>query len=134
MKNLIVFIFMLFFFSERLALILIIVKKYRGVISQQISLFQVDDFDKAFTFASPSIKNIFGTPNNFGKMVRRGFPMVWRTKGVDYLELSLVVDALVQRVMITDKIGEIFILNYIMVETNKGWKIRGVIIDQRPFT
>jgi hypothetical protein len=117
-----------------LALILIIVKKYRGVISQQISLFQVDDFDKAFTFASPSIKNIFGTPNNFGKMVRRGFPMVWRTKGVDYLELSLVVDALVQRVMITDKIGEIFILNYIMVETNKGWKIRGVIIDQRPFT
>ena len=133
MKNLIVFIFMLFFFGA-VGADTNNGQKIQGVISQQISSFQVDDFDKAFTFASPSIKNIFGNPNNFGKMVRRDFPMVWRTKGVDYLELSLVGDALVQRVMITDKIGEIFILNYIMVETNKGWKIRGVIIDKRPST
>ena len=71
---------------------------------------------------------------NFGKMVRRGFPMVWRTKVVDYLKLLIVDGALVQRVMITDINDEIFILNYIMVETIKGWKIRGVTIDQRPLT
>jgi len=47
----------------------------------------------------------------------------------------LMVDGvLVQRVMITDINDEIFILNYIMVETIKGWKIRGVTIDQRPLT
>ena len=94
----------------------------------------MDDFDKAFTFASPSIKKIFGNSNNFGKMVRRGFPMLWRTKVVDYLKLLIVDGALVQRVMITDINDEIFILNYIMVETIKGWKIRGVTIDQRPST
>ena len=133
MKNLIVFISILFFYSTVVAETNVD-KKIQGVISQQISSFQVDDFDKAFTFASPSIKNIFGNSNNFGKMVRQGFPMVWRTKVVDYLKLLIVDGALVQRVMITDINDEIFILNYIMVETIKGWKIRGVTIDQRPST
>ena len=103
-------------------------------ISQQISSFQVDDFEKAFTFASPSIKSMFGNSENFGKMVRRGFPMVWRTKEVTYLELSILNGDPVQRVMITDINAEIFILNYIMTKTENGWKIRGVTIDERPST
>ena len=108
--------------------------KIQETISQQISSFQVDDFEKAFTFASPSIKSMFGNSDNFGKMVRRGFPMVWRTKGVTYLELSILNGDPVQRVMITDINAEIFILNYIMTKTDKGWKIRGVTIDKRPST
>lgn len=111
MKNLIVFISILFFYSTVVAETNVD-KKIQGVISQQISSFQVDDFDKAFTFASPSIKKIFGNSNNFGKMVRQGFPMVWRTKVVDYLKLLIVDGALVQRVMITDINDEIFILNF----------------------
>ena len=108
--------------------------KIQETISQQISSFQVDDFEKAFTFASPSIKSMFGNSENFGKMVRRGFPMVWSTKGVTYLELSILNGDPVQRVMITDINAEIFILNYIMTKTDKGWKIRGVTIDKRPST
>lgn len=108
--------------------------KIQETISQQISSFQVDDFEKAFTFASPSIKSMFGNSENFGKMVRRGFPMVWRTKGVTYLKLSILNGDPVQRVMITDINAEIFILNYIMTKTDKGWKIRGVTIDKRPST
>ena len=49
--------------------------KIQETISQQIGSFQTDDFEKAFTYASPSIKNMFGTYQNFGMMVRRGFPM-----------------------------------------------------------
>ena len=49
-----------------------------SVISKQIEAFRADDFATAFTFASPNIRSMFGTPDNFGVMVRRGYPMVWR--------------------------------------------------------
>ena len=48
----------------------------RQVISDQIAAFQQDDFETAFTYASPMIKGIFGTPERFGQMVREGYPMV----------------------------------------------------------
>ena len=34
----------------------------REVISDQIAAFEADDFATAFTFASPAIREIFGTP------------------------------------------------------------------------
>ena len=46
------------------------------VISNQIDAFLADDFETAFTYASPMIKDIFGTPEKFGQMVRQGYPMV----------------------------------------------------------
>ena len=48
----------------------------RQVISDQIAAFQADDFATAFTFASPGIRAIFGTPGRFGAMVRGGYPMI----------------------------------------------------------
>ena len=59
----------------------------RDVISSQIDAFLEDDFVTAFTFAHPSIRNMFRTPDNFGRMVRNGYPMVWRPAEVDYLDL-----------------------------------------------
>ena len=109
-------------------------KEIQKVISQQISSFQADDFENAFTFASQSIKDIFGNSENFGMMVRQGFPMVWRTKNVLYLDLISVNGIPVQRVMVTDINDEIYTLNYMMLETAEGWRIRGVTIDNRPST
>ena len=34
----------------------------RATIESQIEAFQADDFARAFTFASPTIKQMFGTP------------------------------------------------------------------------
>ena len=109
-------------------------QKIQQVISQQINSFQVDDFETGFTYASPSIKDIFGNYQNFGMMVRRGFPMLWRTKNVLFLDLREANETLVQRVMVTDLKDEIHTLNYMMLETVNGWKIRGVTIDKRPST
>jgi hypothetical protein len=47
-------------------------------IQNQLNAFIADDFATAFTFASPNIKGIFGTPENFGAMVTQGYPMVHR--------------------------------------------------------
>ena len=59
----------------------------RAVISQQIEAFKADDFAKAFGFASPAIKEIFGSPERFGAMVREGYPMVWRPGDLRFREL-----------------------------------------------
>ena len=103
-----------------------------GVIQSQIEAFLADDFATAFTFASPSIQGIFGTPERFGMMVRQGYPMVWRPAEVRYLELEELGGRLWQKVMITDQAGAVHMLGYQMVETGAGWQINGVRILRAP--
>ena len=103
-----------------------------GVIQSQIEAFLADDFETAFTFASPSIQGIFGTPERFGAMVRQGYPMVWRPADVRYLELAEIGGRVWQRVMITDRAGTVHMLGYQMIETGDGWQINGVRILQAP--
>ncbi|MEP1964683.1 DUF4864 domain-containing protein [Tateyamaria sp.] len=97
-----------------------------STINSQIEAFQADNFTQAFEFASPAIQGIFGTPQNFGRMVTQGFPMVWRPAHVTYLELREINGALHQKVQITDADGRVHLLDYRMIETDTGWKINGV--------
>lgn len=103
-----------------------------GTIQRQIEAFLADDFATAFTFASPNIRTLFGTSDNFGAMVRNGYPMVWRPADVRYLDLRTVAGALWQRVMITDAQGRVHMLDYQMVETPDGWQINGVQLLRAP--
>lgn len=103
-----------------------------AVISQQIEAFKADDFDRAFTFASPTIKGLFGTPDNFGAMVRQGYPMVWRPAEVRFLGAEMRDGALWQDVMIRDAEGRVHILEYQMIEAGDGWKINAVRLRRAP--
>ena len=98
----------------------------RTVISDQIAAFQSDDFARAFSYASPTIQGIFQTSDNFGRMVREGYPMVWRPADVTFLESKLIGGLLWQGVMVRDAQGALHILEYQMVETDAGWKINAV--------
>lgn len=97
-----------------------------ATISAQIEAFRADDFDRAFTYASPGIQGIFRNPENFGLMVRRGYPMVWRPAEVRYLDLRETNGRLWQRVQITDAEGNSHLFDYEMVQMDSGWKINGV--------
>ncbi len=100
----------------------------QDVISSQMNAFKADDVVTAFTFAHSNIKTLFGTPENFGRMVRNGYPMVWRPAEVDYLELREEGGRTFQDVRVVDGNGRAFILEYTMVETGDGWRIAGVRI------
>ncbi|MEM1388626.1 MAG: DUF4864 domain-containing protein [Pseudomonadota bacterium] len=104
----------------------------RGVIDKQLQAFLADDFATAFTFASPSIKRMFGTAENFGQMVKQGYPMVWRPADVQFLGLENRNGTQVQRVLITDGSGTLYGLDYFMIETEHGWQINGVQILPAP--
>jgi hypothetical protein len=98
----------------------------QNTIQSQLDAFKAEDFARAFTYASPSIKGIFGSPENFGAMVVQGYPMVAQPSAVQMLELREVAGNLWQRVMITDMQGRTHLLDYQMVETAEGWQINGV--------
>ena len=97
-----------------------------GVIRGQIDAFIANDFVRAFTFASPMIQGIFGTPENFGAMVAQGYPMVYRPTTVRMLEQREVSGQLYQRIMVTDQAGATHMLDYQMIPAGDGWQINGV--------
>ncbi|WP_299555442.1 DUF4864 domain-containing protein [uncultured Tateyamaria sp.] len=103
-----------------------------AVITSQIEAFKTDDFAQAFTFAAPSIQGIFRTPENFGRMVTQGYPMVWRPADVTYLDLREEAGGYIQTVRIEDADGVIHFLAYSMIETGDGWKISGVQLLDAP--
>lgn len=104
----------------------------RGTITQQFEAFKADDFATAFTFASPSLQGFFQTPENFGRMVTQGYPMVWRPADVAYLELREEGGTYWQKVQITDAKGRVHYLEYRMMQTPEGWRISGVQILDAP--
>lgn len=99
-----------------------------AVIGAQIEAFEADDFVTAFGFASPAIRRLFGNPENFGAMVRGGYPMVWRPAELRFLELRRAGGTLWQKVLVTDRAGVAHVLEYQMIELESGWKINGVRI------
>lgn len=105
----------------------------RDVIQSQIDAFLADDFARAFTYASPGIQGIFRTPETFGRMVRQGYPMVWRPDEVRFLDLEEREGALHQKVLIRDGAGANHVLDYTMEPDGQGgWKIDGVRILEAP--
>ncbi|GFE63029.1 DUF4864 domain-containing protein [Litoreibacter roseus] len=103
-----------------------------ATIQSQIDAFLQDDFTTAFTYASPNIKRLFGSPERFGQMVRNGYPMVWRPSDVDFLELRRQGPLLFQKVLLRDANGAPHVLEYNMIETDAGWQIDGVILLAAP--
>lgn len=103
-----------------------------GVIQNQLDAFNDRDVETAFTFASPMIKGLFGTPQNFGMMVERGYPMVWTNSDTRFLDLTERGSEMVQRVLIRDANGVAHVLEYDMINTDQGWQINGVRIVPAP--
>jgi len=98
----------------------------RGVIQAQVDAFLRRDAATAFGYASPMIRGMFGTPDNFGLMVRQGYPMIWAPSRVEFLGLREVGGRPYQRVLFRDAAGAIHLFDYEMVEGPEGWKINGV--------
>lgn len=105
-------------------------------IQSQLDAFQEDDFAKAFTYASPAIKRLFGNPDRFGAMVRNGFPMVWRPSAVEFLDFKDEAESeggqVSQMVLFRDANGVPVVMEYFMIETENGWQIDGVQPVQAP--
>ncbi len=100
----------------------------RSIISRQIEALKADDFETAFSFASPLIKRMFGSSERFGEMVQNGYPMVWRPAQVRFSGLETREGRTVQSVLVIDQSGALYVLDYDMITGDDGWRINGVMV------
>ena len=103
----------------------------QAVIADQISAFQANDVDRAFTHAAPNIQRIFGTPERFGQMVRQGYPMVWRPARYEWLQIVETDFGPVQVVLFEDLGGRLHEAGYLMEQVDGVWRINGVKLRAR---
>lgn len=93
----------------------------------QIEALKKRDYSAAFDYASDNIQTYFGTPENFALMLNNGYQMVIDPADVEFLDNRPDGRAVWQRVMVTAKNGQSYLLDYQMVPDHEGWKINAVI-------
>lgn len=104
----------------------------RTTIESQLAAFQRDDGAAAFGFATPNIQAMFGTPENFLEMVRRGYAPVYRPRVVEFAGIVGNPASPVQLVQIVGPDGEAVIAAYEMARLPEGWRINGCVLLRPP--
>ncbi len=106
-------------------------KAVRAVVEAQLDAFAADDAKRAFSYAAPALREMFGTPDRFMAMVRGGYPVVYRPASVTFLNPEWVQGQLVQGVHFTDSSGVLWIATYRLErQSDKAWRISGCEVLQ----
>jgi hypothetical protein len=104
-------------------------RAFRDIISAQIEAFRADDGARAFSFASPSIKSIFSTPESFMSMVRNGYAPVYRPQSVKFGTVTRELGPPTQKVHLIGPSGGAWTALYAMQKLDDGsWKISAVAL------
>jgi len=107
----------------------------RQVVQAQLDAFAADDAERAFSFASPSIRAQFGDADTFMSMVRSGYPMVVRPARVAFFlpQADDTADRakayMRQAVQLRDRDGSLWMATYLLErQPGKGWRISGCVV------
>ena len=105
----------------------------REVIEAQLDAFAKDDAERAFSLATPGIRETFGSAENFIAMVRSSYAVVYRPASVAF-EAPVAIDGLVvQPVRMTDTQGRAWIALYPMQRQPDGsWRTNGCQLSRIP--
>lgn len=99
----------------------------RGIIESQLEAFQRDDGTRAFSYASPGIRQRFGSADNFMAMMRSGYAAVYRPQEFEFLDSRVRGGAVGQAVRFVGPDGRAVIAIYTMERQSDGtWRISGV--------
>ncbi len=105
----------------------------QAVIAAQMEAFKRDDGAAAFTFAAPSIKKLFTTPEIFMQMVRQQYAPVYRPAYVEYLEPLAIGNQFMQPLILTGENGVTVLARYSLRRQPSGdWRIIGVTLSPAP--
>ena len=102
----------------------------RAVVEAQLAAFAEDDGPRAFSYAAPSIRAMFGSPERFMAMVRGSYPVVYRPSAVVFLHPAWVQGRLVQGVHLTDAAGALWLAVYSLErQPDNVWRISGCTVQ-----
>jgi hypothetical protein len=98
----------------------------REVILAQIDAFRQDKDELAFSYAAPGIREQFKTAENFMRMVKTGYPAVYRPASVAFVDTAVEGGIPVQVVQFSDSAGAVWIGLYTMErQRDRSWKVSG---------
>ena len=104
----------------------------RAVVEAQLAALRAGDFEAAYDFASAGIRRQFDA-RLFAAMIRRGYPALLRPGQSD---LGIVRDDGADQaqilVTVTDRQGRSTVYRYLLEKEEAGWRISGVVLEQRP--
>ena len=99
------------------------------VVSSQLQAFSDDNATDAFSYASPKIKSIFGSSDNFMAMVKKSYPSVYRPKNINIGTVEMHQGIPILLVYLVGPDGSFVTANYAMQkQPNKEWKIDSCIL------
>ena len=105
--------------------------KIKFIVNQQLEAFQDDDFEKAYSFASPTIKKMFSSPEVFRKMVIGGYQAVYRPQSIKMGSVEIIKGVTTLKVYLVDPNGEFVTANYMMEKQENGeWLISGCVLSK----
>jgi hypothetical protein len=104
----------------------------RSVVEAQLAAFEADDAERAFSYAAPSIRAMFGTADKFIAMVRQGYPVVYRPSSVVFLVAETGDGGkLLQRVRMTDADSVAWNVIYELErQPDKQWRITACVASR----
>ena len=102
----------------------------RTVVEQQLDAFRHDNAEAAFSFASRSIQEKFGTPEGFMTMVKTAYAPVYRPRRIVFQEVRVIKGVLVQPVLLVGPDNVPVTALYPMHQRRDGvWKIDGCYLQ-----
>lgn len=102
----------------------------QSVIEDQINAFQAKDYDRAFSHAAPTIKQIFKTTDRFVGMVKNGYQPLYNPDSYAFSRSIEQGGSVYQEVIVTDKNGKQWQAVYTLKQQEDGsWKITGVKME-----
>jgi hypothetical protein len=100
------------------------------VIQSQVEAFRRDDGEQAFGFASPAIRQMFGTSQVFMDMVRQGYQPVYRPRTFEFREIVTLHGQITQKVHVVGPDGQPVTAFYPMTQLPDGsWRIDGCYLQ-----
>lgn len=99
-------------------------KESRAVIEAQLEAFKQGDSAKAFSFATPNIQTMFGDPETFMQMVRKGYDVVVKPVNVRFVKFETDGMNALHAVQMIDRQKTLWNVYYVLQKRPDGsWRI-----------
>lgn len=102
----------------------------REVVEAQLKALAADDAVRAFSYASPTIRDQFGDAANFMAMVKSGYPMVLRPAATAFFQPEASDGTVLQIVQMRGRDGRAWLASYELQRQPDGrWRINGCTVQ-----
>ena len=95
----------------------------KAAIGGQLQAFGRGDTAHAFALGSPTIKDTFGSADQFAAMVAKSTAQLYRPQSFKFLSLARTDGKLIQRVRVQGADGSVVTALYEMVKVDGEWRI-----------